>query len=493
VVSESAAPLISGDPAALQNADREQLVEIYQHYRSIGNEVLRRAIVDHNRIDLLSTEVLGYEVQPFHLAMQKFQFRHPDSLQLSYRGSGKTTTCTIAKTIHYLLKNPNLRILFASKTTTNSKGFLKEVKAHFENNKRLLEVFGEYYNPQKVAKWDESEIEVVPRTIAAKEASITCAGVDGTIVSKHYDVIISDDLVDDENSRTKYMRDKVRTWYYKTLDPCLEPPDPSVPHRGEHHRLGTRYHYDDLYGHLICNELAVHHQIILGLDAKGRSPWPEKHPPTWFDEKRRKSGLIVFNSQYQNDTDAMKGEVFHYDDCQQIDDSQIPDDLMIFQGNDLAVSETDQRDNAQYANVTIGEDKAGNIYVLDYYLKHIGFPKQIERGIKMYEKHDPIRAGVESNAYQKAFYQQVKHLDKDYRFVPIHTDKDKMTRALKLTPLFDEKRVFFRKNMDPLIDQFVLFPGYRYRDGLDAFDLANRARKKKGRRKKVRETEPGLI
>jgi predicted phage terminase large subunit-like protein len=482
----------NGDLKSLDGAGRDKLIDIYQHYHSVSNEILRRAIIEHNRIDLLATEVLGYQVQPFHLKMLQFQFQHHQSLQLSYRGAGKSTLCTVTKAIHYLLKNPNLRILLASKDIGNDKTFLREIKAQLENNSRLIEIFGEQYDPRKVTKWDETEIEILPRTSTAKEPSICCASPDSGLTSRHVDVILTDDLVVEENSRTKSARERVKTWYYQTLVPCLEPPDNEVEHRGEHHRLGTRYHYDELYGHLIENELKEHHQVIPGQDEDGRSPWPEKHTPEWFEEKKRIMGVILYNAQYLCDTEAMKGEVFQYDDCQEIEDSEIPDGLKIYQGNDLAVSEKATRDNAQYANVTIGEDKAGNIYVLDYFLGHISFPKQIDLGLKMYDKHDPIRAGVESNAYQKAFYQQVKHLDKDRRFVPINTDQDKMTRALKLTPMFEAKRVFFRKNMQTLIDQFVLFPGYRYRDGLDAFDLADRARRKP-RRRKVRETEPGLL
>lgn len=491
-MSSSPVSLLEGNPRALAQASRDELIEYLQHYRSMGNEYIRRAVLDRNRIDILATIVLGYDVKPMHLLMMQYQFLHPDNLQLAFRGGGKTTVCTIAKAIHLLLKDPDFRILLASKTTQNAKGFLKEIKSHFESNERLAEIFGTYYDPKKVVKWDETEIEVLPRKRSSKESSIVCCGVDATITSRHVDVIISDDLVTEDNSRTKYMRDQVRTWYYQTLDPCLMPPDPRVPHRGEHHRLGTRYHYDDLYGHLIKNELAEHHQIIKALDEEGNSPWPELYPPEWFKEKKEKSGTIIFNAQYQCDTEAMKGEVFSYDDCQVVDDKDVPSGLRKYQGVDLAASEKETKDNAQFATVAIGIDSSGNIYVLDYFLGYISFPKQIDKALEVYDEHDPIRAGVESNAYQKVFVQEIKDLDRDLRFVGIHTDKDKMTRALKLTPLFEGRRVFFRKNMSPLIDQFVLFPGYKLRDGLDAFDLAVKASRRKRRRKR-RTEEPGLL
>ncbi len=488
----SAAAAILGKSAKrFKAAERSELVEYYQQYRAMGNEWLKRQIIDNNRIDILAVAILGYQVQPFHLALLRFQFEHPDSLQLVFRGAGKSTMCTITKVIHLLLKNPNLRILIASKTTTNAEAFLKEIKGHFEENERLAEIFGLYYDPRLVAKWDNKEIEVLPRTVKTKEASVTCAGVEGTIVSKHYDVIIADDLVDEDNARTAHMRDKTRTWYYQTLDPTLEPPDGDVEHRGEYHRLGTRYHFEDLYGHLIANELAEHHQVIPGLDATQRSPWPEKYPPAWFAEKRKKAGIIIFNAQYQCDTEAMKGEVFRYDDCQLVDASSVPDDLRIFMGVDLAISEKESADH--FAIAVIGLDDDDKRYVLDFYDGQLRFNDQTRMIKKFYKKYDPIRVCIETNAYQQAQYQNLKDDDKDIRLSPVNQDKDKVTRAWKLTPMFEDGRVFFRKsgNIHMFIEQLVLFPSFRYDDLFDALDLAVRASKM--RKKRKRRKEPGVI
>jgi hypothetical protein len=71
-------------------------------------------------------------------------------------------------------------------------------------------------------------------------------GVGGPIISKHYDVIILDDIIDEENARTEEQREKMRVWYYKSLLPCLEP-------YGEIHILGTRYHPYDLYHELLTS------------------------------------------------------------------------------------------------------------------------------------------------------------------------------------------------------------------------------------------------
>ncbi len=475
---------------AIATAERSELVDLYRHIEGMGREWIRRQIIERNRIDILATYVLGYSVEPFHLRMLQHQLRHPDNLILVFRGAGKSTVCTITKAIHLLVKNPNLRILIASKVVTQSQTFLKEIKGHFESNKRLEELFGPYYDPRRVSKWDENEIEVLPRTVVSKEGSITCVGVDGAVVGRHYDVIISDDLVDENNTRTQHQRDKTKTWYYQTLDPTLEPPSPDVPHRGEHHRLGTRYHYADLYGHLQDNEMKDSTLIIRALDDQGRSPWPAKYPPKWFHEKRRKSGIIIFNAQYQCDTEAMKGEIFQYDDCQRIEDSDIPDELRIFMGIDLAISEKESAD--KFAIVVVGMDASKHFYVLDWFEDQLRFNAQTKKIKQMYRKWKPIRACIEINAYQAAQYQTLKDSDPDIRLKAVNQDKDKITRAWKLSPVFEDKRVHFKKNQHQLIEHLVLFPNHRYKDLFDAFDLAIRASKLRPRRGRKR-PEPGLI
>jgi hypothetical protein len=282
-------------------------------------------------------------------------------------------------------------------------------------------------------------------------------------------------------------------WHYKSLTPTLEPPDPKVPHRGEFHMLGTRYHYDDIYQHLIENELKHHHNIIRALDEEGRTPWPEKTPAKTFFDLKRNAGMIIFNSQYQCDAEAMKGSIFSYDDCQLVPGDRIPRNLRIFMGIDLAITEQEAAD--QFGIVVLGLDSTNhNRYVLDFYGKQIRFGKQTNKIIEFYEMYSPIRTCMESNAYQMAQYQHLKDsYDNDIRIKPVHTDKDKISRAWKLTSLFEDKKMFFKDtgNMQLLIEQLVLFPDHKFKDLFDALDLAVRASKMNKKRKRFK--EPGLL
>jgi hypothetical protein len=221
---------------AISTGGGGDLISALTQIRGMKREILRREVLEAGRIDLLATRLLGYELRPFHREMLDFQSVTGTALQLAPRGFGKSTVLTIARAVYEILRNPNIRILIASNTQLQSEVFLREIKFHLAVNARLLDAFGRW---QDESKWDLREIMVAPRTSSAKEATVTCVGVGGPVASRHYDLIIADDLVDEENARTEVQREKVRTWYYKTLVPCLEPD-------GRLFVLGTRYHFLDL-------------------------------------------------------------------------------------------------------------------------------------------------------------------------------------------------------------------------------------------------------
>lgn len=493
-------PLIRGAAKKLERLERSQLVTVLEQYRTASNEWLRRMVIEKNRIDILASVILGYEVKPFHIAMLRWQFLHPESLQLSFRGGGKTTCCTTARAIFYFCKNRDFRLVLGSESKGNAAGFLREIKGHFENNEKLQEVFGTFYDPHIVGKWDTYEIDVVGKKHFGKEASIMCTGIDASVTSKHFNAGIYDDLAVEENSRTENMREKTKTWYYKTWTPLILPPDPKIEHSGEHHGLGTRQHPEDIYGHLEENELKGHVQKIPALNEREMSPWPDKFKPEFFKEKRRRMGIIMFNAQYQQDVEAMRGEVFQYDECQQLDDKDWPElsALRVYMGVDLAVGEKDKHDMFAISVVGI----RGSIskrdfysYLLDFYLEHLRASRQPDKVLEYYDKWKPLRTGIEANQYQDVLRQVVKERRPSMVCFPIHTSLDKRTRAWKLAPLFEDKRAFFRSKgiHARAIDHLVRFPGGKgSKDYFDSYDNAIRAaRKKMGRRR--REKEFGVL
>lgn len=476
------------------------------------NAWIRDMVLNHHRRDILANLVLGYEVQPHHLRIMRHQHRWRKSMVLVWRGAGKSTVGTIVECIFQILLDRNRRILLASKTGGNAEGFLAEIKGHFEKNERLREIFGDYVGTEQ---WGNDAIIVLGRTKPFKEPTINTVGIGGAVASKHYDIIIADDLVDEENSRTKHQREKMLDWWYKVLMPTLEPPIDPKRYKKPGDRfigglkvIGTRYHYEDLYGHLITRqsdgtggELVGAPTLIIPIeDNDGNPVWPEKFSKEHIEELRS-GGIIRFNSQYMCDCDAMKGVIFQYDSCVVVKPEEMPDleTLLIYQGVDLAISE--ETENDMFAQVVIGIDSspAKLVYVLHYEEKQIRFAQQTKRILAVGRQWKALRTGIEANAYQAAQVHQVEDFqaqegagEHQLNVVPIYTLKDKITRGQKLqAKLFEAGRIRFLPGQSKLIEHLVLFPNHRLKDLFDALDIAVSTAEK--RKRKARDREPGVM
>jgi predicted phage terminase large subunit-like protein len=460
--------------------ERQELLEEIEAIEATRDEWIVEAVLERNRFDVLAREVLGLEIKPFHRSLQRFALRHPRSLQLAFRGSGKTTSVTVVMCIGYILQNPNVRILISSRTHDLAKDILKEIKHHLEHNPRLIELFGE----QKGDKWDTREIIVKGRTVAAKEGTISTIGTEGQVVGRHYDVIFGDDLVDESNARTPGERQKVKTFYYKTLLPTLEPD-------GELHIIGTRYHFDDLYGHLETHDMRESTQVIPALDEYNRSPWPERFPPDYLNELKVNAGSIIFDSQYQCDTKKMRGGIFQYDWMVECELSEVPDEVQIYHGADLAIGKNATSDYFAMVSIAV---QGRRIWILDSLEQRLTFSKQGKTIADWHDRDDPVETGIEANAYQAALADDVAEKYPRVRPKKVFTKKNKDTRALKLAARFEADEVRFVKGNRRLIDHLVLYPRGSHDDLFDALDHAvSRAFKSRRRNRRKRTRKLGVL
>src|SRR5579862_1425692 len=122
---------------------------------------------------LTGTKLLGYEFteRTHGDIISSLQESHHRKLIVCPRGSFKSTLACVTYPIWLCIRNPNVRILLDSELYTNSKNFLREIKAHFENE-RLSALFGEFRDR---SNWSEDSLTIKQRTIPRKESTITCA------------------------------------------------------------------------------------------------------------------------------------------------------------------------------------------------------------------------------------------------------------------------------------------------------------------------------
>lgn len=435
---------------------------------------------------LVCTYITKRSVQDLHKSIIANISSNKSTLDLAPRGFGKSTVGDVDYCITRILRDPNIRIMIGSKTQTQAQAFLKEIRTHFEQNEDLLRIFGDW-KTSKDNVWNDREFTVNKRKIIKKEATVTALGASGAVISKHFDVIIGDDLVGLENARTERQRANLKEWFYSSLFPTLEPD-------GDIHILGTRYNPLDLYEDLIkSGSYTVNIQkAIQVVDGVECSLWEGKFTLERLKEIRADSGKIIFNMQYQNDTELAKGKIFkakyfkYYEEYKldynfqtakvRIKNAEGIDTwikVRVYMGADLAISESENENNDYFVLMMIGVDADKNVYVLEYVKERLSFNSQLNTIITYGRDKYPMveRVGVETVAYQKSLAQELRRLSL-LPIININTSKDKVTRAMRRSANFENGKVFFREGMDDLEECLLLFPEVDHDDLFDALDFA---------------------
>lgn len=425
-------------------------------------------------------------LQPLHASIIHNVSDNQASMDLAPRGHGKSTIGDVDFCITKVLRNPDIRIMIGSKTQTQASAFLKEIRTHFEQNVNLIRIFGDWKKSRDNV-WNDKEFTVNRRTVIKKEATVSALGASGAVVSKHFDIIIGDDLVGFENARTEAQRKVLKKWFYSSLYPTLEPD-------GEIHILGTRYSPMDLYEDLIKskNYKVNVQQAITVKDGQEVSLWESKFSLEKLRSIREEAGLIIFNMQYQNNTELAKGKIFKYKYFKHFEEYEVDYALnrvrvkildaqgvpfwipvRIYMGADLAISEDETSNNDYFVLTVIGVDKNKNVYVLDYLKERLSFNAQLNAILDYGRNKFPMveRIGVETVQYQKSLAQEIRRLSL-LPVINIQTSKDKVTRAMRRSALFENGKVFFRIGMDDLEECLLLFPEVDHDDLFDGLDFA---------------------
>ena len=183
--------------------------------------------------------ICGYkDFEPFHqqLLDPKLTSNSKYKLIMIPRNHQKSSAI-MAYVLWRIIKNPNLSILYESSIYEQARRYLSEMKNIIESEPWKL-IFGDW----KGAVWRDSEILINKRKLFQPAPTISTSGIDKTQTGQHYDMIVADDIVDEHNSKTQDMREKVIDRYtqYQSL---LRP-------GGELIITGTPWDEEDLYGWL---------------------------------------------------------------------------------------------------------------------------------------------------------------------------------------------------------------------------------------------------
>jgi len=402
-------------------------------------------------------------------------------LKLAPRDHGKTEVFAISYPLYRIVRDRNIRILNISKSSGQAIKTGEVIRRELEYNLRLKRGYGEF----KGNRWTDKLFSISERDYAIKDPTFESVGVEGAITGGHFDLIIADDIVDDENVRTEKRREDIFNWFHGTILQLAEPWTQVVV-------VGTRKHFDDLYNRLIENPLWIcdpesaiqkwpdKYEYIKNKNGKvvdvkvyGDSEvlWIEKWDIKTLLLDRLATGSLLFDREKQNDPSSMKGNFLKLQWLNWVDENEIPSRqfLTIYFGIDLAISKDTEADYTAIA--IIGIDSKNRFWLLDIYRARLDFPEAIKTIENLAKIWEPKVINIESNAYQAAINQQLM-LTTTLPIRESNTTKDKITRIATMAANFENGRVQIKKGLDVFEREWLEFPNGKHDDTLDATEKA---------------------
>lgn len=172
------------------------------------------------------------------------------------RGGFKTSLCTVAHTVQWILNYPHLAYAMFFSTGDKSTDVLRATKRHFQNNRRMREIFPDYC-PRGARDWGTLEEFIMPNRdeiLFRKgmpprvEPTVKSLSLDKSKAGYHFDVIKCSDLVDEKNVLTPGMRQSVEQDFGLMPKLLVKRFD---GHPGWIDLEGTFYHPDDLHVQMV--------------------------------------------------------------------------------------------------------------------------------------------------------------------------------------------------------------------------------------------------
>src|SRR5215472_11435183 len=174
-------------------------------------------------------------------------------LDLWAREHYKSTIITFALTIQNILNDPELTVGIFAYSRPIAKAFLRQIKIEFESNEMLRSLFPEilWANPHRDApKWSEDDGIIVRRRTNPKESTVEAWGlVDSTPVSKHFRLMVYDDVVTGDSVSTPDMIQKTAVAWERSL--ALRSENAGVRY------IGTRWNRGDTYKTILDRGAAI--------------------------------------------------------------------------------------------------------------------------------------------------------------------------------------------------------------------------------------------
>ena len=415
-----------------------------------------------------------------HQALCTFMDQTPRrALVLAPRSTFKSTIATIVDTVRLVLVRPDVRILLVSINQDNAANMLSAIQAILEKNGPLQFLFpGLVPEPAVRGRWNRTECTVA-RPTDWPEPTITAIGTQSTVVSRHYDVIKNDDLVDEATADSPSELERALR-FYKLEESLLV----SVKH-GIIQTVGTRWAFHDPYQWILAHEADAQVFHRGAWNADGSLYFPEQLPADELERLKAKYGTFLFSALYLNSPVDPDGASFRDEwlrshrvlgtTVQPESGAAMPiEGLRRTMRVDPAISEA--RTAARTAIVVDGVAPDGRVFLLDVWAKRCQPSAMFEAIFQLQDRWDCETVGIESVAYQrmiKPFLEaEAARRNRWLNVVELRPDtrKSKEARIRSVQPYLERGEVSIDRGAHgEFLAEYLAFPTGATVDILDAW------------------------
>lgn len=242
----------------------------------------------------LSKYILGYDKMGnmenggFHHAMCRFFDDNIDcnQLHLHPRKHYKTSCLSIGGNIRQILNDPDMAIPIICNVLSQSRSVVDELKNHFIINEKFRALYPEHATLTPSQEGTQDRFTTPARKKYNRYPTVMTGSADTGIVGKHFKYIYFDDIVDDKNTNTIELVDKI----YNNFTTSLSTAGKNKFDQPWHYLVGTRWHYFDTYQRIIdrWKQNPDLYRVMMT-----QAEWEEEDPVTG-----RKTYHILFPEQF---------------------------------------------------------------------------------------------------------------------------------------------------------------------------------------------------
>jgi len=468
---------------ALKNLTREQCNDLYIQVLKDDDVETMRDLCKNDLFFLLTVACKRKDINRAWLydRCREVEENPDDMLFLWAREHYKSTLITFGMTITEILNNPEATCAVFSHTRPIAKAFVAQIKSELEQNEFLKDLFPEilYKNPQAESPcWSLENGIVVKRATNPKEPTLAGWGlIDGQPISKHYSLVIYDDVVTPASVSTPEQISKCNNMWGLSLSLGAA--------GGKTRYIGTRYHANDTWQFIMDQKAATPNIKAATEDGKidGKSVFMTEEVLA----KRKQSGSAVFAAQYLQDPLADSAQGFNVDDMRFYDEHAFNYSSMnLYITVDAAGERKMKNTGADYTAMdVIGLGADNNYYLIDAVRDRLNLTERAKILFAWHMKYKPRAVGYERyGAMSDIAHMQDKMQRDNYRFeiTELGGQMPKNDRIRQLIPVFEYHRFHFPHKLHfmahdgKMVDwvnkfvkeEFSTFPLCSHDDALDA-------------------------